>query len=61
MAGVTAVFTNRTLWSELRNKAPLGQGIVQHPYPHHVQGGCGYEYHCKTHHTGQGYDQIGHT
>ena len=30
VAGVTAVFTNRTLWSELRNKAPLGQGIIQH-------------------------------
>ena len=31
VAGAIAAFTNHTIWPELRDKAPLGQCIVQHP------------------------------
>ena len=58
--GATAAFTNHTLWPELRNKAPLGQGIVQHHPSPYGEGGCVHEYHCKAHHIGRGCDQIGH-
>ena len=31
VADVTAVFADHSLWTDLHDKAPLGQGIVQHP------------------------------
>ena len=58
VAGVTAAFTDCTLWPDLRDKAPLGRGIVQDPYPSCSQGSRDHEYHCKAHHTGRGYDQM---
>ena len=30
MADVATIFTDRTLWPDLCDKPPLGQGIIQH-------------------------------